>query len=100
MADASANLSSGSVEGFAPTSEAGESAQDAQAGQARASEIFAAWGAGSTPAASAGLLTVQGAENTAVNQVHGVQNGSHVGSQGPDAGFSGATVYSSKPPVA
>lgn len=84
-------------EGFTPTAEARETAQDTQAGESRASEIFSAWGP--TPTPSAGQLSVQGAENTAVNQVHGVQNGQHVGSQGPDAGFSQATVYSTKPPA-
>jgi hypothetical protein len=87
------------TEGFSPTSEAGESNQDTQAGVARASQIFSAWAptaAAATP--SAGQLDIQGGENTSVNQVHGVQNGQHVGSQGPDAGFSQATVYSSKPP--
>lgn len=89
------------AEAFSPTAEAGETNQDTKAGQARASEIFSAWGASSTPpAASAGQLQVQGAGNTTVNQVHSVHNGQHVGSQGPDAGFSGGTVYSSRPPSA
>ena len=100
--EATGSSASGSVaapEGFAPTAEAGESNQDTKAGEARASQIFSAWAPSSAPPTpSAGQLDIQGAGNTTVNQVHGVQNGQHVGSQGPDAGFSGGTVYSSKPP--
>lgn len=88
----------GGVEGFAPTPEAGESKQETQAGEATASQFASLW-AGASAGASAGQLQVQGAENTTVNQVHGVQNGQHVGSGGPEAGFSAATVYSSKPPA-
>jgi hypothetical protein len=92
---------SAAPEGFTPTPEAGESKQDTQAGEARASQIFAAWGASSPPpAASAGQLDIQGGDNTAVNQVHSVQNGQHASSQGPDAGFTGGTVFSPKPPAA
>jgi nucleoid-associated protein YgaU len=89
-----------STEGFAPSSEAQETQQDTQAGEARASQIFSAWAPPpAAPGASAGQLDIQGLENTAVNQVHGVQNGQHVGMQGPESGFSQATVYSSRPPV-
>ena len=84
------------VEGFSPTSEAKESLQDTQAGEAKASEILGAWSVGgsSSQVASTGSLAVTGASNTAVNQVHGVG-----GSNGPKPGFTEATVYSSKPPV-
>ena len=88
----------GGVENFAPTAEAGESKQDTQAGEAAASAFASVWASGAA-SANAGQLQVQGAENTTVNQVHGVQNGQHVGSGGPEAGFSAATVYSSKPPA-
>lgn len=83
------------AEAFSPTSEAGESKQDTQAGEARASEIFSAWApSAAQPSANAGQLRIQGQENTSVQQVHGVQNGQHVSSQGPEGGFTGATVYS------
>lgn len=81
-------------EGYAPTTEATESKEDAQAGEARASQIFSAWapvGDGAATA-SAGSLGVQGAENTAVNQAYSA-TGSQPG--GVDAGFTKATVYSS-----
>lgn len=88
------------VEGFSPTVEAGESKQEAQAGEAAASQFASQWSAGGTaPVPSAGQLQVQGAENTTVNQVHGVKDGQHVGSGGPEPGFSGATVFSSRPPA-
>ncbi len=97
--DANPASAASAGEAFSPTSEAGESKQDTQAGEARASVIFAAWGsAPSAAGVGAGQLQIQGAENTSVNQVHGVQNGQHVGSQGPDAGFSGGTVFSSRRP--
>lgn len=95
----SAGSSLTQAEGFSPTSEAGESPQDTQAGEARASEIFSAWAPVASEASpSAGQLQITGAENTAVNQVHGVSGGQYIGTQGPEAGFSGATVFSSKPP--
>ncbi len=88
------------TEGFSPTSEVGETHQDRQAGEARASQFSSAWG--SIPASSnvsAGQLSIQGAENTSVaHQVHGANNGQHVGAGGPEAGFSEATVYKSGPP--
>ncbi len=89
------------VEGFSPTSEAGETNQDRQAGEARASQIFSAWGPSQAgPSASAGTLDVQGAENTSVShQVHSVQNGQHVGNSEAASGFTEATTYSSRPPV-
>lgn len=99
--DASSSAGSPStVEGFAPTSEVGESSQDRQAGEARASEIFSAWApAQAGPSASAGQLKIQGGENTAIShQVHSTQNGQHAGTAGPEAGFSEATTYSSRPP--
>ena len=81
------------VEGFAPTPEAKETNQDRQAGEARASQIFSAWGpAPGTPSPSGGQLSIQGGENTAVHQVHGAQ-----GSSGPGNGFSEATVYKQTP---
>lgn len=87
-------------EGFAPTAEASESPQESQAGEARASEIFAAWApATSPPSPSAGTLAIQGGENTAIHQVHGVSAGQHLSQQGPAPGFSEATVYSSRPPL-
>lgn len=86
-------------EGFHPTSEVGETPQDQQAGEARASQFSSAWGASPSPGVSAGQLTVQGAENTAVpHQVHGVSGGQHVSAGGPEAGFSEATVFKSGPP--
>ncbi len=100
--DASSSTASPSkVEGFTPTSEAGETNQDRQAGEARASQIFSAWAPTQPgPSASAGQLNIQGAENTATtHQVHSVQNGQHTGTAGPEAGFSEATTYSSRPPV-
>lgn len=98
--EAPSTSGSAAVEAFSPTSEAGESKQDTQAGEARASEIFAAWGAApSSTAAGAGKWQIEGAENTSVQQVHGVQNGQHVSSTGPDAGFSKATVFSPRPAV-
>ena len=92
--------SSSGVEGFAPTSEAGETNQDRQAGEARASQIFSAWAPTQSGAgASAGQLNIQGGENTAItHQVHSVQNGQHAGTAGPEAGFSEATTYSSRRP--
>lgn len=88
----------GVAEGFSPTSEAGESSQDRAAGEATASQFSSAWGPASQGAVG-GSLKVEGAANTAIpHQVHGVQNGQHVGSGGPDAGFSEATVYKSGPP--
>lgn len=85
-------------EGFSPSVEAGETNQEAQVGEATASRILGAWSV-PTSTAQSGQLAVQGLENTSVNQVHGVQNGTHVGSQGPQAGFSQGTVYSTRPPT-
>jgi len=90
------------AEGFAPTVEAKESLSDQKAGEAKASEILGAWGnAGqASPVANAGELGVSGAENTSVNQVHGVSNGSYAASNGAKPGFTAGTVYSTKPPTA
>ncbi|HIB68523.1 MAG TPA: hypothetical protein EYO33_26395 [Phycisphaerales bacterium] len=90
------------TEGFSPTSEARESRSEDQAGAAKASEILGAWGA-SSPAqsASAGELSVSGASNTSVNQVHGVKGGVYeAASNGSKPGFTGGTVYSQKAPFA
>lgn len=89
------------VEGFTPTAEARESLSDTKAGEAKASEILGAWGAGqSNPVASAGSLAVTGASNTAVNQVHGVGGGVYQASNGVQPGFTEATVYASRSPQA
>ena len=89
----------GAAEGFAPTTEVAESKQDTQAGEAAASQFSAAWSSGGAQQVpSAGQLQVQGAENTTINQVHGVKDGQHVGTGGAEAGFSAPTVYSSRPP--
>lgn len=89
------------TEGFRPTSEAKESKSEDKAGAAKVSEILGAWGASSpAQAASAGELSVSGASNTSVNQVHGVKGGAYEASNGPKPGFSGGTVYSQKAPFA
>jgi hypothetical protein len=84
------------VEGFQPTSEAKETLSDQRAGEAKASEILGAWSpqqAGGN--AVAGQLNVEGAGNTSVNQVHGVDGGANASKPG----FTGGTVYSSRPPA-
>lgn len=87
------------VEGFSPTAEARESLSDTKAGEAKASEILGAWGTGQTPSApTAGSLSVTGASNTAVNQVHGVSGGVYQASNGVQPGFTDATVFASRPP--
>lgn len=100
VSSVSQNQGATETEGFSPTSEAGETQQDRQAGEARASQFSSAWGpVPPSSNVSAGQLSIQGAENTGVaHQVHGVNNGQHVGAAGPDAGFSEATVYKSGPP--
>lgn len=84
---------------FKPTTEARESLSDVKAGEAKASEILGAWSPQPVNnAASAGELSVQGASNTSVNQVHGVSNGVYQASNGAKPGFTEATVYSNRPP--
>lgn len=86
------------AEGFTPSSEANETTQEARVGEATASRILGAWSL-PTSQAQGGQLAVQGLENTSVNQVHGVKNGTHFSSQGPQAGFTQGTVYSTRPPT-
>lgn len=84
------------AEGFKPTVEAKETLSDQKAGEAKASEILGAWsGQQGGGAAVAGQLQIDGAANTSVNQVHGV------GGAGEAAkpGFTGGTVYTSRPPA-
>jgi hypothetical protein len=90
------------VEGFKPSAEAKETINDQKAGEAKASEILGAWnGAGeANPVARAGELSVSGASNTNVNQVHGVSNGAYTSSGTSKPGFTEGTVYSTKPPTA
>ena len=89
------------TEGYKPTSEAKESSSEDRAGAAKASEILGAWGNSSTAqSASAGELSVSGASNTSVNQVHGVKGGVYEASNGPKPGFTGGTTYSQKAPFA
>lgn len=90
----------GSVEGYHPTAEAKESTHDTRAGEARASQFFAAWGSAGLPnepaVANTGALQIQGAAQTAIHQAYsssGIQPGA------PESGFTAATVYSSKPTV-
>ena len=85
------------VEGFQPTAEAKETLSDQKAGEAKASEILgaSAWSQQSNGAAVAGQLQVEGAGNTAVNQVHGANGGANAAKPG----FTEATVYSSRPPA-
>lgn len=85
---------------FAPSVEAQESSSESAAGEARASQILAAWGGqDSASQIGPGPLSVQGAENTSVHAVHGAQNGVYSGGGATQPGFSEATVYSSRPPV-
>ena len=81
------------VEGFQPTSEAKETLSDQKAGEATASVFQGAWSQqqGNSPAV-AGSLKIDGAANTAVNQVHGAN-----GQVKP--AFTGGTVYASGPPA-
>lgn len=81
--------------------EVNESSQDTKAAEATASTFLGAW-SGATPTATAqgGTLAVQGLESTSVNQVHSTANGLHSGSQGPQAGLTAGTVYSTRPPTA
>ena len=91
------------TEGFSPTSEAKETDTENKAGEAKASEILGAWSNGASSEAGtnaiSGQLSVDGAKNTNVNQVHGVSDGAYQASNGAKPGFTGATVYSSKPPT-
>lgn len=81
--------------GFQASSELkSESAGDQKAGEAKASEILGAWSSGAPNVATAGPMNIEGASNTAVNQVHGVNNGVYAASNGAKPGFTGATVYS------
>ena len=84
------------VEGFKPTTELNETLGDQKAGEAKASEILGAWSPQqSNGAAVAGSLQIDGASNTAVNQVHGVNGGSNAAKPG----FTEGTVYKSGPPA-
>ena len=92
---AEAGNQSSKVEGFQPTTEAKESLSDQKAGEAKASEILGAWSPQqASGTAVAGQLQIEGASNTSVNQVHGVNSGSNA----EKPGFTGGTVYSSRPP--
>ena len=89
------------TEGFSPTSEAKETDSENKAGEAKASEILGAWsnGGASDTNAISGQLNIEGAKNTDVNQVHGVSKGAYQASNGAQPGFTGGTVYSTKPPT-
>ena len=95
---ASKESSGAAQEAFTPTAEASESPEDQKAGEAKAAQILGSWDPSSQASPVSSSLAIQGNQN--VNQVHGVVNGQYNASPGPKPGFSEATVYSTKPPIA